>query len=140
MKKLLLVVLSVFFLATVSFAQTPVSVGQVLTFEWEQATEDLGGLSGWVLYESMVSGSGYTKVLDIPYTSGSGPNFTSNETITFSGNKGTTVEKYFVLTAKSIDPTFGESEYSNEAMFSVTIPFGKPSSPFQLKVNIKTEK
>ena len=138
MKKLLLVV-AVLLLATVSFAQTPQTIGQVLEFAWEQATEDLPGMSGWVLYESNTSGSGYTAVLEIPYVSGAGPNFTGEGTILFSGVKGSTVTKYFVLTAKSNDPAFGESEYSNEATASIVIPFGKPSSPFTFKVNVKVK-
>ena len=138
MKKLLLVV-AVLLLATVSFAQTPQTIGQVLVFEWEQATEDLGGISGWVLYESNTSGSGYTAVLEIPYVSGAGPNFTGEGTILFSGVKGSTVNKYFVLSAKSNDPAYGESEYSNEATASIVIPFGKPSSPFTFKVNVKVK-
>jgi len=138
MKKLFLALL-VLMLATVSFAQTPQTIGQVLVFEWEQATEDLGGISGWALYESSVSGSGYTKVLDIPYTSGAGPTFSSEGTILFSGVKGSTANKYFVLTAKSNDPAFGESEYSNEATASIVIPYGRPSSPFTFKVNVKVK-
>ena len=138
MKKLLLVV-AVLLLATVSFAQAPQTIGQVLVFEWEQASEDLPGISGWVLYESNTSGSGYTKVLDIPYTSGAGPTFSSEGTILFSGVKGSTVNKYFVLTTKSADPAYGESEYSNEATASIVIPFGKPSSPFTFKVNVKVK-
>lgn len=139
MKKLFLSLLAALLLATVSFAQTPQTIGQVLVFEWEQASEDLGGMSGWVLYESNVSGSGYTKVLDIPYTAGSGPTFSSEGTIIFSGVKGSTVNKYFVLTAKSIDPAVAESAYSNEASTGILIPYGKPSSPFTFKVNVKTK-
>jgi len=138
MKKLFLALL-VLMLATVSFAQTPQTIGQVLVFEWEQATEDLGGISGWALYESSVSGSGYTKVLDIPYTSGAGPTFSSDATVLFSGVKGSTANKYFVLTTKSADPAYGESEYSNEATASIVIPYGRPSSPFTFKVNVKVK-
>jgi len=139
MKKILLTLSAVLLLATVSFAQTPQTIGQVLVFEWEQATEDLGGISGWALYESSVSGSGYVKVLDVPYVSGSGPTFQGEGTILFSGVKGSTVTKYFVLTAKSNDPAYGESEYSNEATASIVIPYGKPSSPFTFKVNVKVK-
>ena len=138
MKKLFLI-LAILLISVTCFAQTPQTIGQVLVFEWEQATEDLGGISGWVLYESNTSGSGYTKVLDIPYTSGAGPTFSSEGTILFSGVKGSTVTKYFVLTAKSNDPAFGESEYSNEATASIVIPFGKPSNPFTFKVNVKVK-
>lgn len=138
MKKLFLI-LVILLISVTCFAQTPQTIGQVLVFEWEQATEDLGGISGWVLYESNTSGSGYVKVLDIPYTAGSGPTFSSEGTILFSGIKGSTVNKYFVLTAKSNDPAFGESVYSNEAIASVVIPYGRPSSPFTFKVNIKTQ-
>ena len=137
MKKILIAFIAVLLLVSISFAQAPQTIGQVLVFEWEQATEDLGGLSGWVLYESNVSGSGYVKALDIPYVAGSGPTFTSEGTILFSGVKGSTVTKYFVLTAKSNDPAVAESDYSNEASASIVIPFGKPSSPFTFKVNIK---
>lgn len=139
MKKIFLALLAVLILATVSFAQTPQTIGQVLEFSWEQATEDLGGLSGWVLYESNTSGSGYVKALDVPYVSGSGPTFTSEGTILFSGVKGSTVTKYFVLTAKSNDPAVAESDYSNEASASIVIPYGKPSSPFTFKVNVKVK-
>jgi hypothetical protein len=139
MKKILIAFIAVLLLVSISFAQAPQTIGQVLVFEWEQATEDLGGISGWVLYESSVSGSGYVKVLDIPYVSGSGPTFSSDATILFSGVKGSTVNKYFVLTAKSNDPAFGESEYSNEATASIVIPYGRPSSPFTFKVNVKVK-
>lgn len=138
MKKLFLI-LAILLISAVSFAQAPQTIGQVLVFEWEQATEDLGGMSGWVLYESNTSGSGYTAVLEIPYVSGAGPNFTGEGTILFSGVKGSTVTKYFVLTAKSNDPAFGESEYSNEATASIVIPYGRPSSPFTFKVNVKVK-
>jgi hypothetical protein len=138
MKKILIAFIAVLLLVSISFAQAPQTIGQVLVFEWEQATEDLG-ISGWVLYESSVSGSGYVKVLDIPYVSGSGPTFSSDATILFSGVKGSTVNKYFVLTAKSNDPAFGESEYSNEATASIVIPYGRPSSPFTFKVNVKVK-
>jgi len=138
MRKLFLI-LAMLLMSVTCFAQPPQTIGQVLVFEWEQATEDLGGISGWVLYESNTSGSGYVKVLDVPYTSGAGPTFSSEGTILFSGVKGSTVTKYFVLTAKSNDPAFGESEYSNEATASIVIPFGKPSSPFTFKVNVKVK-
>lgn len=138
-KKLFLAFMMVLLLATVGYVQTPQTVGQVLEFAWQQPTEDLGGISGWVLYESTVSGSGYVKALDIPYTAGSGPDFTGEGTILFTGAKGTTVTKYFVLTAKSKDVALGESVYSNETSVSVLIPFGKPSSPFTFKVNVKTQ-
>jgi len=138
MKKLFLI-LAILLMSVTCFAQAPQTIGQVLVFEWEQATEDLGGISGWVLYESSVSGSGYVKVLDIPYVSGSGPTFSSDATILFSGVKGSTVNKYFVLTAKSNDPAYGESEYSNEATASIVIPYGRPSSPFTFKVNVKVK-
>lgn len=138
MKKLFLI-LAILLMSATCFAQAPQTIGQVLVFEWEQATEDLGGISGWALYESSVSGSGYVKVLDIPYVAGSGPIFTGEGTVLFSGVKGSTVTKYFVLTAKSIDPAFGESAYSNEASTSILIPYGRPSSPFTFKVNIKVQ-
>ncbi len=139
MKRILFTIIAVLMFVVVGFAQTPTTVGQVLTFEWEQATEDLGGLSGWVLYESNTSGSGYVKALDVLYVSGSGPTFTSEGTILFSGVKGSTVTKYFVLTAKSKDASVVESDYSNEASASILIPYGKPSSPFTFKVNVKTK-
>jgi len=138
MKKLFLI-LVILLISVTCLAQTPQTIGQVLVFEWEQATEDLGGISGWVLYESNTSGSGYVKVLDIPYVSGSGPTFQGEGTILFSGVKGSTANKYFVLTTKSADPAYGESEYSNEATASIVIPFGKPSSPFTFKVNVKVK-
>ena len=139
MKKILIAFIAVLLLVSISFAQAPQTIGQVLVFEWEQATEDLGGLSGWVLYESTTSGSGYVKALDIPYVAGSGPTFTSEGTILFSGVKGSTATKYFVLTAKSNDPAVAESDYSNEASASILIPYGKPSSPFTFKVNVKVK-
>lgn len=137
--KVLLFVLAMVLVASISFAQAQQTIGQVLEFAWEQATEDLPGMSGWVLYESNTSGSGYTAVLEIPYVSGAGPNFTGEGTILFSGVKGSTVTKYFVLTAKSKDAAVAESDYSNEASASILIPYGKPSSPFTFKVNVKVK-
>lgn len=144
MKKIFLAVLALCLLVlspSISAAQTQQGIGQVLEFAWEQASEDLGGISGWVLYESNTSGSGYVKALDITYYPDLPNNgtFTSEGTITFTGVKGSTVTKYFVLTAKSNDPAFGESDYSNEASASIVIPFGKPSSPFTFKVNVKVK-
>lgn len=141
MKKIFLAVAALLLIASVSFAQAPQTIGQVLVFEWEQATEDLGGISGWALYESNVSGSGYTKVLDITHYPNI-PNdgtFSSEGTITFAGVKGSTVTKYFILTAKSNDPAYGESEYSNEVSIGILIPYGKPSSPFTFKVHVKVQ-
>lgn len=140
-KKIFLAVIAFLMLASVGFAQTQQAIGQVLEFAWEQATEDLGGMSGWVLYESNTSGSGYVKALDITYYPDIPNNgtFTSEGTITFTGVKGSTVTKYFVLTAKSKDPAIAESDFSNETSASVVIPYGKPSSPFTFKVNVKTK-
>ena len=138
-KKIFLAVIAFLMLASVGFAQTQQAIGQVLEFAWEQATEDLPGMSGWILYESSVSGSGYNAVLEIPYVSGAGPTFTGEGTIVFTGAKGATVTKYFVLTAKSKDAAVAESDFSNEVSASIIIPFGKPSSPFTFKVNVKTK-
>ena len=136
MKRVFLAVVIILLLAVTSWAQETQTEDQVLIFEWEQSAEDLGGISGWVLYSSDTTGSGYAKVLDIPYVPGAGPLFTSEGTIMFSGAKGSTVSKYFVLTAKSKDLTIVESDYSNEATISIVIPYGKPSSPFNLIIKV----
>ena len=92
-----------------------------------------------MFFKVNTTGVSERKGLDIPYVAGSGPTFSSEGTILFSGVKGSTVNKYFVLTTKSADPAYGESVYSNEATASIVIPYGKPSSPFTFKVNVKVK-
>lgn len=41
---------------------------QIIEFKWEQVNSVLPQISGWVLYGSVTSGSGYVKIKDIQYS------------------------------------------------------------------------
>jgi hypothetical protein len=113
-------------------------ISESLTFEWDQLEADLPDIAGWTLYMSSVSGSGYVKVVDIPYTVGTVADgttvFVSPANMSISGVSGSTVTKYFVLTSKNAINQ--ESEYSNEVSNAFVIPYGIPTKPFSLKIKV----
>ena len=90
------------------------AVAQTMTFSWEQAEAELTDLAGWVLYQADAAGGPYTKVLDVPFTAVVPPvtTFEASAPFNITGITGTTVTKYFVVTAKNKDGV--ESEKSNE--------------------------
>ena len=134
MKKLFLVLPLILLLLTLAVplfsADQPLS--KSLSFAWEQT--DLTYINGWSLYWSPTPGSGYMKVIDIPYVAGSGPTFTTSTVLNVTGIPGATVNKYFVLTANGIQGL--NSDYSNEVNYGFVIPFPVPSAPFNLKVTV----
>lgn len=102
---------------------------------WEQDAESLPYLSGWSIYVSATPGAGYVKLLDVPYTPGSGPTFTAETILSVTGAPGSTVNRYIVATARN---TVGvESAYSNEASVAFEIPIPKPGAPFNLIIKFK---
>lgn len=113
-----------------------VPVSESLTFEWEQNAVDLPFLAGWTLYESNVSGSGYVKVTDIPYVAGD-TTFQTTAVLNVIGAAGSTVNRYYVLTAKNIAGL--ESVYSNEATNAFEIPIPAVSKPFNLIIKVITK-
>lgn len=128
MKKLFVTILMILIFAVSAFAADQ---SKPLTFQWEQVG-DLQYVTGWSLYWSNVSGSGYVKVVDIPYTPGSGPTFVSDQTLTVTGVPGSMVKKYFVLTARGNGAL--ESGYSNEVGEDFAIPL---AHPFNLIIKVK---
>lgn len=137
MKKLFFTVLVVMLLLIPVFgftAATDQPVNKSLTFQWEQPDTDLTSITGWSLYMSSVTGSGYVKIVDIPYVAGSGPTFTTATVLNVTGAPGTTVNRYFVLTANGIGGVF--SVYSNEASYGFAIPYTVPVAPFHLIIKV----
>lgn len=135
MKKLILTVLAVMFLLIPVFgfaADQPVN--KSLTFQWEQPGTDLTSITGWSLYMSSVTGSGYVKIVDIPYVAGTVPTFTTTKILNVTGAPGATVNRYFVLTANGLGGVF--SVYSNEASYGFAIPYPVPAAPFNLIIKV----
>jgi hypothetical protein len=135
MKKLILAVLAVMFLLVPVFgfaADQPVN--KSLTFQWEQSDTDLASITGWSLYMSSATGSGYVKIVDIPYVAGSGPTFTTATVLDVTGAPGETVNRYFVLTANGLGGV--NSVYSNEASYGFLIPYPVPTAPFNLILKV----
>lgn len=137
MKKVFLMFLLLMFLLIPVFgftAATDQPVNKSLTFQWEQPDTDLSTITGWSLYMSSVTGSGYVKIVDIPYVAGSGPTFTTAKILTVTGTPGTTVNRFFVLTANGVGGV--NSINSNEASYGFTIPYLVPAAPFNLIIKV----
>lgn len=130
MKKILLALSILFLMAAMPAFSADMNTSKSLTFQWEQPV-DLGYINGWSLYSSPTSGSGYEKVVFIPYVPGD-PNttFTTETVLIVTGPPGTTVQRYFVLTANGKGGL--ESVYSNEVSEPFDIPYPQPSAPFRL--------
>jgi len=131
MKKLLLVLL---FLLIPVFG-TAADLSKSLTFAWEQDNPEY--ITGWSLHWTPTAGSGYVKVVDIPYVTGAGPTFTTSTILAVTGTPGATVNKYFVLTA--VGKNGMDSEYSNEATYAFVIPYPTPSAPFNLIITVTVQ-
>lgn len=114
------------------------AVAQTMTFSWEQVEAELYDLAGWVLYSADAAGGPYTKVIEVPFTAVVPPvtTFEASAPFNITGTTGTTVNKYFVVTAKNKDGV--ESEYSNEVNHGFVIPSLIPSKPFNLIIKITT--
>jgi hypothetical protein len=104
-----------------------------LTFAWEQETGDLPNLAKWRLHVREAAGGVDIVLIDVPYTVGAGPTFTSAQSFTVVGTPGSTVRRYFVLDAVSKGNEI--SGPSNEVFFDFAIPFPGVGSPFGLTVN-----
>lgn len=135
MKKLFLIaLLSMFLLIPVVGFAADQPINKSLTFQWEQPDTDLSTLTGWSLYMSSATGSGYIKIVDIPYVVGSGPTFTTATVLNVVGTPGATVNRYFVLTANGLGGV--NSSYSNEASYGFAIPYPVPAAPFNLIIKV----
>lgn len=135
MRKLILIILlSLFLLSPVFGFAVDQPVNKSLTFQWEQPDTDLSTLTGWSLYMSSVTGSGYVKIVDIPYVAGGGPTFTTEKILTVTGAPGATVNRFFVLTANGVGGV--SSVNSNEASYGFAIPYPIPAAPFNLIIKV----
>ena len=130
MKRIFLALSILFLLAAMPAFAVDLNTSKSLTFQWEQPV-DLEYISGWTLYSSKVSGSGYEKVVSIPYVpANSNTTFTTDTILIVTGPPGTTVQRYFVMTANGKEGL--ESTYSNEVSEPFDIPYPHPSAPFRL--------
>ena len=103
-----------------------------LTFAWEQATGDLPNLAKWRLHVRGSAGGADAALIDIPYTSGAGPTFTTSQTFTVTGTPGATVRRWFV--ADAVSKNGNASGPSNEIFYDFQIPFADVTTPIELKI------
>jgi hypothetical protein len=130
MKKLFLTIVLMLLLSTSAFAAS-----ETLTFAWDYNQVDLQYLKGWTLYWSGETGKNFSKVVDIPYAgTGTETVFTSPVDLTVTGTQGSTVTKYFYLTAVNKDNL--ESVPSNEVSKGFYIPYNQLPSPFNLIIKV----
>jgi hypothetical protein len=147
MKRLFLISLAVMFLwVPQAFAK---DVTMDLTFEWEQTSTDMPNLLEWRLkwadtetgtYIPVVGGDG--NPIKIPYDGTPQPVYTATEPFVVVAPSGTTVTKYFKLTAVSKDNE--ESALSAVALNedgSTGIDFTAPWDPVgtPVKFNVKAK-
>ena len=128
MKKVLTLLLAafVFFI----FSGPVMALDKVIEFEWQHQDPVAQGVASFKLYMSVVSGSEYVLLLDIPFESVEEV-YTADGTITVADN--VEVNRYFVCTA--VDGQGNESGYSNEA--TVTIDNLPPETPMTFKAVVK---
>jgi hypothetical protein len=99
------------------------TINDELTFLWEQ--DEIDSIAGWILYESKNSGYGYTQIAVIPYGGIPTLTYSVNLVLSVLGEAGSTVNRYYILTAKGkgVDGNIGlESDPSNEVYYTFIIP------------------
>ena len=136
MKKLVLSSLMIAFTVfAVSVSVLAAENTETLTFAWDQ--EDLTGVDHWNLYWSDTAGQYVgNPVVAVQYDpTMAGNAFSQTQTLTVTGEPGTIVTKYFVITAASVGNEI-ESNHSNEVMVQFKIPI---SGPFNFTVTVMIE-
>lgn len=139
MKKLLLTLALICFLATPAMAQT-VAHTKELTFAWEQRVKDLPHLGGWGLYMRGEAGGAHEIVIDIPYAGtdvGAGGEVQRSAELTVSGVPGSTVRKHFV--ADAYNKEGNRSAFSNEIFYDFEIPVADVTTPVTLRVIVTVQ-
>lgn len=106
-----------------------------ITATWEQRAEDLPSVEKWNLLIRQTPDGEIIQTIEIPYAGlDSGPEFTTQETITVDGMPGTTVRRYFNMTATSkTGKTSGES---NQVFVDFPIDYRDVESPTAFTVTI----
>ena len=104
-----------------------------LTFTWEQAEADLPNLEKWTLY---MSGG---QSIDIDYTEGAGPDFTSTQEFVLDVTPGVPLEKVFHLTAWSKNGTESEPSNSVSYVFETEHPNVTAPQVFRITGVVKVE-
>ena len=128
MKRLLIILAILIFAAPAMAADFTKSI----TFAWDQSASDLPNLQGWGLYVMTASGGTKPAAIAVPYTTGNGP-FQASQSFTVTGTPGSTVRRYFVLDAVSLNGN--RSGYSNEVFYDFVIPNADVTTPMSLTVN-----
>ena len=145
MKRLFLAVLVIMFLwVPQAFAK---DVTMDLTFQWEQAATDMPNLLEWRLKWANAEADLYTAVLDgdgnpikIPYDGTAQPVYTATKPFIVVAPPGTTVTKYFKLTAVNKDNE--ESDLSAVALNkdgTTGVDFTAPWDPVGIPVKFNVE-
>jgi hypothetical protein len=117
------------------------TINDELTFLWEQ--DEIDSIAGWILYESKNSGYGYTQIAVIPYGGIPTLTYSVNLVLSVLGEAGSTVNRYYILTAKGkgVDGNIGlESDPSNEVYYTFIIPHTSTLFFLTIKVTPKYSK
>ena len=123
MKKLIVFLISLVFVATVTAAEVNTS-RKVL---WEQDVETFAVMDHWELFWGNDAGGPYTKIQDVAkptQTPVDGIYTLDAIVLTVTGQMGKTVTKYFVM--RTVMPEGEKSEWSNEATSDFKIVMGVP--------------
>jgi hypothetical protein len=135
MKNAIIIILSLLFFASPAMAET-----KDLTFAWEQEAADIPIIEKWTLYAQRVTSGPFVKVLDVPYTAGSGagPTFTASGTFDLIAPPGTApgvvVKNWFHLTATNKNGK--ETLPSNEVFVEFANPYPDVTVPIKLNVTV----
>src|SRR3990172_13218774 len=130
MKKMMMVLMSMMLvsLSTLSPAADH-SITKSLTASWNQTAEDYPRIASWSLYWSNSPDTGYVRADDINHPDDN-PLTQKSITLTITGTPGTTIRRYFQLTAWGrVDGK--ETARSNTVFYDFiipTIPIGAPSN------------
>ena len=106
-----------------------------VTFQWNQDTPSLASLSHWSLKVRSTPDGEIENAIDVPYSGEVEPSYTSTQTITVVGTPGSTVRKFFTVTAWSKNGQ--ESGESNQIFKDFVVPWDDVKVPVQFTITIQ---
>ena len=133
MKKLTMAVLIILGVCINSYA-APTVLTNDLTLTWEHVATDYPLIASWALYWSDSPTTGFTQIFSIDHPD-SNPLNLAKGSFTVTGEPGTTVRKYFYLTAWARNSS-GETGPSNIIFYDFKIPAAVLGSPSNLTITV----